>query len=288
MHLAAYLLLVIVTGLVRSPRRRTYLMCPPKNFVVEYAINAWMDTTVPVDTDLAVKQWHVLRDTVTDLGHQVHFLDPLDGLPDMVFAANGAFSVDGVVYGAQFRYPQRSAEAAAHRAFYDARPGEWRFVPPTMINEGEGDFAYVPGAYGGLILAGHGFRTEPAAHTEAQEVLSRPVISLHLVDPRFYHLDTALAALDDENVIYYPAAFSASSQAILRQLFPDAIIATETDAVGFGLNLVSDGYNVLLNAECSALARRLEALGYRPILVDLGELKKGGGSIKCVMAELRA
>jgi arginine dihydrolase len=288
MHLAAYLLLVIVTGLMRSPRRRTYLMCPPNNFVVEYAINAWMDTTVPVDTDLAVKQWHVLRDTVTDLGHQVHVLDPLDGLPDMVFAANGAFSVDGVVYGARFRYPQRSAEAAAHRAFYDARPGEWRFVPPTKINEGEGDFAYLPGAYGGLILAGHGFRTEPAAHTEAQEVLGRPVISLHLVDPRFYHLDTALAALDDKNLIYYPAAFSPASQVILRQLFPDAIIATEADAVGFGLNLVSDGYHVLLNAECSALARRLELLGYRPILVDLAELKKGGGSIKCVMAELRA
>jgi N-dimethylarginine dimethylaminohydrolase len=157
-----------------------------------------------------------------------------------------------------------------------------------MINEGEGDFAYVPGAYGGLILAGHGFRTEPAAHTEAQEALNRPVISLHLVDPRFYHLDTALAALDDENVIYYPAAFSPASQAILRQLFPNAVIATETDAVGFGLNLVSDGYNILLNAECSALAGRLEALGYRPILIDLSELKKGGGSIKCVMAELRA
>jgi N-dimethylarginine dimethylaminohydrolase len=52
--------------------------------------------------------------------------------------------------------------------------------------------------------------------------------------------------------------------------------------------LVSDGYHLLLNAECSALARRLELLGYRPILVDLAELKKGGGSIKCVMAELRA
>ena len=115
----------------------------------------------------------------------------------MVFAANGAFSVDGVVYGARFRYPQRSAEAAAHRAFYDGRPG-WTFVAPTQINEGEGDFAYLPGAYGGLILAGHGFRTEPAAHAEAQEVLGRPVVSLRLVDPRFYHLDTALAALDDE------------------------------------------------------------------------------------------
>ena len=59
------------------------------------------------------------------------------------------------------------------------------------------------------MLAGYGFRTEPAAHAEAQEALGRPVVSLRLVDPRFYHLDVALAALDDENIAYYPGAFSA-------------------------------------------------------------------------------
>jgi N-dimethylarginine dimethylaminohydrolase len=263
-------------------------MCPPKNYVVEYAINPWMDTTQPVDTDLAVKQWQQLHDVLADLGHTVHVLEPKAGLPDMVFAANGAFSVDGVVYGAQFKYPQRMAEAAAHYEFYLGRPDEWRFVAPTQTNEGEGDFTFVPGAHGGLILAAYGFRTEPGAHAEAQEVLGRPLISLRLVDPRFYHLDTALAAIDDENIIYYPAAFSESSQAVLRQLFPDAIIATEQDALAFGLNLVSDGRNVFLNTECTALAQRLQGLGYHPILVDLGELKKGGGSVKCTMAELRS
>ena len=29
-------------------------MCPPKHFTVEYAINPWMDTTVPVDPALAL------------------------------------------------------------------------------------------------------------------------------------------------------------------------------------------------------------------------------------------
>ena len=263
-------------------------MCPPKNFVVEYAINAWMDTTVPVDTSLAVKQWQVLHDSIVDLGHEVRLLAPAPGLPDMVFAANGAFSVDGVVYGARFRFSQRSAEAAIHRAFYETAGASWRFVAPTAINEGEGDFTYLPGAHGGLILAGYGFRTDPAAHTEAQEALGRPVVSLHLIDPRFYHLDTALAPIDDENVIYYPGAFSESSQAVLSQLFPGAIVATEADAMAFGLNLVSDGRNVLLNAESSELARRLERLGYHTIPVELGELKKGGGSVKCCIAELRA
>jgi N-dimethylarginine dimethylaminohydrolase len=261
-------------------------MCPPERFAVEYAINPWMDPATPVDTDLAVKQWQHLHDTVVDLGHEVHVLAPREGLPDMVFAANGAFSVDGVAYGCRFKYPQRSAEADAHRAFYRARP-EWRFVAPTVVNEGEGDFAYLPDAYGGVILAGYGFRTEPAAHTEAQEVLGRPVISLRLVDPRFYHLDTALAALDDANIIYYPPAFSDSSRAVLRQLFPQAVVASEADALAFGLNLVSDGRNVLLNADCAALAGRLAAAGYHPILIDLAELKKGGGSVKCCMAELR-
>jgi N-dimethylarginine dimethylaminohydrolase len=269
-------------------RRRTYLMCSPEHFVVDYSINPWMDTTMPVDTQLAVKQWAFLRDTVTDLGHTVHQLTPGTGLPDMVFAANGAFSVGGVVYGARFKFPQRTAEAVTHREFYEARPSQWRFVAPAETNEGEGDFTFVPDAHGGLILAGYGFRTEPLAHAEAQEVLGRPVISLRLVDPRFYHLDTAIAVLDDTTVIYYPQAFSESAQSVLRQLFPDAVIATEEDALGFGLNLVSDGRNVFLSSECTALAGRLSEMGFNPVLVDLSELKKGGGSVKCTMAELRA
>jgi N-dimethylarginine dimethylaminohydrolase len=260
-------------------------MCPPEHFAVDYAINPWMDTSVPVDAELARKQWQLLRDTLVDLGHTVHLLDPQPGLPDMVYAANGAFTVDGTVYGARFRHPQRSAEAAAHQQFY-AR-GPWTFAHPVHTNEGEGDFAYLPGAYGGLILAGYGFRTEPAAHAEAQEVLGRPVVSLKLVDPCFYHLDTALAALDDRHVAYYPGAFSAASQRVLRQLFPDAVLADSDDAEAFGLNLVSDGRHVVLNSEATAMADKVRAAGYLAVPVELSELKRGGGSVKCAVAELR-
>src|SRR5882672_625701 len=86
---------------------KTYLMCPPEYFTVEYAINPWMDIRSPVDTELAVKQWQRLRETLIGLGHEVHLLEPVAGLPDMVFAANGALCVDGTVYGARFKYPQR-------------------------------------------------------------------------------------------------------------------------------------------------------------------------------------
>jgi N-dimethylarginine dimethylaminohydrolase len=283
-HDLSSLILVAVTQ-QRIPRKRTYLVCRPEYFEVKYAINAWMDTAVPVDNALAVKQWEVLRETLLGLGHDVHQLAARPGLPDMVFAANGGFTVDGTVYGARFKHAQRTAEAAEHQAFYEA--DGWTFVAPSETTEGEGDFAYLPEAYGGLVLAGYGFRTEPEAHMQAQDVLNRPVISLRLVDPRFYHLDMALAALDDRTITYFPGAFSTAAQRVLAQLFPDAVIADEVDALAFGLNLVSDGHNVVLNGEASGLAARLDAAGYHPVPVDLSELKKGGGSVKCCVAELR-
>lgn len=264
---------------------REYLMCPPQHFAVEYAINPWMDPAVEVDRELAGKQWELLRVTLTDLGHTVHVLPARAGLPDMVYAANGAFSVDGTVYGARFRHPQRRSEAAAHHRFYLDRG--WTYIPASETNEGEGDFAYVPGVAGGVILAGYGFRTDPAAHAEAQEVLGRPVVSLRLVDPRFYHLDTALAVLDEHRIAYFPGAFSTAAQRVLAQLFPDAVLADDADALAFGLNLVSDGLHVVLNSAATGLAQRLAAAGYRPVAVELTELRKGGGSVKCCVAELR-
>ncbi|MGH8794670.1 MAG: dimethylargininase [Stackebrandtia sp.] len=264
-------------------RSRRYLMCRPAHFAVEYAINPWMDTSTPVDVAAAVAQWRDLAETLRELGHSVDDLEPEPGLPDMVYAANGAFSVDGVVYGARFRYPQRQAEAAAHEKWY--RTAGWRFVAPTETNEGEGDFVYVRGRR--LVLAGHGFRTDPRAHAEAAEALSRPVISLKLVDARFYHLDVALTALDDDTIAYYPGAFSPASQRILRQMFPDALVADEDDALAFGLNTVSDGKHVVLNAEAVRMADKLAERGYTPVAVELSEIKRGGGSVKCCIAELR-
>lgn len=264
---------------------RVYLMCPPEHFGVEYTINPWMDPQQPVDAELALKQWQCLRETLTGLGHEVHVLPPRPGLPDMVYAANGAFTVDGTAYGARFAHSQRAAEAGAHRDFY--QDIGWRYVRPTETNEGEGDFAYLPTAYGGTILAGYGFRTDPDAHRRVQETLGRPVVSLRLVDPLFYHLDTALAVLDDENVAYYPAAFSPASQRVLRQLFPDALLASRADALAFGLNLVSDGRHVVLNDAATAMAAKLAAAGYQPVPVEFTELHKGGGSVKCCVAELR-
>jgi N-dimethylarginine dimethylaminohydrolase len=266
----------------RTPTRRRYLMCRPEHFEVVYSINPWMDPRVPVDRALALHQWEGLVGAFRGLGHRVDLLEPLPGQPDMVFAANGATVVDGTVLGARFRYPQRAAEAAAHRSWFSGQGFE-RVVAATAVNEGEGDLLVV----GETVLAGRGFRTDPAAHAEAARVLDRPVVPLTLVDPRFYHLDTALAVLDDRTVAWYPPAFDAASRAEVAARYPDAVVADEADALVLGLNAVSDGRHVVLPAAATGLAAQLARRGYAPIPIELSELLKGGGGPKCCTLEIR-
>jgi N-dimethylarginine dimethylaminohydrolase len=264
---------------------RHYLMCEPVHYTVSYEINPWMDATRFTDSELAVAQWRVLRDTYLQLGHTVDLIDPIPGLPDMVYAANGATVVDGVVYSAKFRYPERAAEGPAYQKWFADRG----FVTHTAAetNEGEGDLLTV----GDYVLAGTGFRTDRSAHSEAQELFGRPVISLELVDPHYYHLDTALTVLSsdpaDPQVAYYPPAFSAGSRKVIERLFPDAVVATERDAVALGLNAVSDGHHVVVAPGAVDLAEELRRRGYEPIAVDTSELLKGGGGAKCCTLEVR-
>jgi len=267
---------------------RRFLMCRPTYFAVDYAINPWMDPSAPVDVDLAVRQWTTLRDTYKVLGHTVDEIDPIPGLPDMVFAANGATVVDGVVYGAQFTFPERTAEAPAYLNWFADAGFETHEA--KSVNEGEGDLLLTDR----FLLAGTGFRTDLAAHSEAQEIFGRPVITLQLVDPRFYHLDTALTVLGtstdrpDPTIAYLPEAFSEGSQRVLAQLFPDAIIATPEDAAVLGLNAVCDGRYVVLPEQATGLRRQLTDRGFVPVPVDLSELLKAGGGPKCCTLEVRS
>jgi arginine dihydrolase len=267
----------------RLATRRHYLMCSPSHFAVTYAINPWMRPGTAVDVERALVQWDALRRTYLDLGHRVDLLDPLPGLPDMVYTANGATVVDGVVYGARFRYAQRAAEAAAHRAWFRAE-GFARVVVPDFVNEGEGDLLVA----GKVILAGSGFRTDPRAHDEAARLLGREVVPLELVDPRFYHLDTALAVLDDTTIAWLPEAFTPASGAVLAERYPNALLATAADGAVLGLNAVSDGRHVVLPAEATDLAAALAERGFVPVPVEMSELLKGGGGPKCCTLEVRA
>ena len=268
------------THRVATPR--SYLMCPPEYFAVTYAINPWMRPDAPVDPEAAMRQWAALRATHESLGHAVSTIEPAAGLPDMVFAANGATVIDGTVLGVRFRHHERAGEAAAYLSWFRSH-GYSPVHAPVFVNEGEGDILVA----GDTVLAGHGFRSEEAAAGELASVFGRRVVSLRLVDSRFYHLDTALCVLDASTAMYYPAAFDDAGRAALASLFDELIEAKDEDAEVLGLNAVSDGRHVVLAAQAVELARSLSARGFEPVPVDMSELLKAGGGAKCCTLELR-
>jgi N-dimethylarginine dimethylaminohydrolase len=272
----------------RRASKRTILMCRPDFFTVSYRINPWMHPEDPTDTSLAVKQWEVLYQTYVNLGFEVQLIDPIEGLPDMVYAANGGFVLDGIAYGASFTYPERQPEGPAYMDWFRANGYDVRV--PENINEGEGDFLLV----GDVLLAGQGFRSASDSHQELSAIFGREVISLNLINPNFYHLDTAIAVLDPSpeagqaaNIAYLPSAFDEASLVILRKRYPDAVIVNEEDAAVLGLNSYSDGYNVVIASRAKDFERQLRDRGYNPIGVDLSELLLGGGGVKCCTLELR-
>src|SRR2546430_4669261 len=107
---------------------RRCLMCPPTYFAVDYATTPWMDPSARVAAALAVAQWTPLAQTSRALGHTVELIEPIPGLPDMVFAANGATVIDGTVLGSQFRYPERTEEGPAYLNWFARNRSEERRV----------------------------------------------------------------------------------------------------------------------------------------------------------------
>ncbi len=256
-------------------------MCPPEFFTVEYAINPWMNPEHAVDLILARQQWEQLRATYVSLGHTVHIIDPRPGLPDMVFAANGATVIGGRVLGSRFRHPERHPEGPAYMDWF--RANGYEVTEPAAVNEGEGDIVFA----GRSVIAGYGFRSDQAVASELEDLFGLPVISVRLVDPRFYHLDTALLVLDENTAAYYPGAFDEAGQAALAARFGDLIEAKPADAEVLGLNGLSDGRHVVLPAQAESLAAEIESAGFSVLPVDLSEFRKSGGGPKCCTLELR-
>ena len=256
-------------------------MVRPTYFEVRYAINPWMDVSRPADNAKAGEQWKQLHKVLVELGHEIDVIEPARELPDMVFAANGGFILDGVAYCAHFAHEERSPEAPAFADWFQSAGLAVRQL--AHVNEGEGDFRLV----GSRVLAATPFRTDREAHDELASLTGRDVVSLELADERFYHLDTALAVLDDELIAYHPPAFSADAQGVLAHLYPDALLASDADAGMLGLNVVSDGRHVVMTDAAPRLADQVRDAGFEPIPVDVSEFLLAGGGPKCCTLEIR-
>jgi N-dimethylarginine dimethylaminohydrolase len=266
--------------------RATFLMCPPTLYDVDYVINPWMAGNVHGSSRTrAAEQWKCLYEAVTKIAN-VELIQPEPGSPDMVFTANAGLERNGIVAISSFRHPERQDEESHFRSWFLQAGYKLVDIPRNTPFEGEGDALF--STDGRCLWAGYGLRTAATSHRALHDIWGIPVVPLHLIDPRFYHLDTCFAPLEGGYVMYFPDAFDHVSLHRIEAFYPPEkrVTIREADAVSFACNAINVGRTIILNRISSKLSGELEHLRFKVIQVELTEFLKAGGAAKCLVMKL--
>ncbi len=258
------------------------LMCPPHHYDVDYVINPWMEGNIHRSSrERAEQQWNKLYEVLKDLA-AVELVPPEKGLPDMVFAANAGLVLGDRVVLSRFLHPERQGEEPYFKAWFEANGFTVYTLPKSLPFEGAGDALF--DRAGGWLWAGYGFRSELDSHPYLADWLDVEVLSLRLVDQRFYHLDTCFCPLIDGYLMYYPPAFDAYSNRLIELRVPTEkrIVIDEVDAINFACNTVNVDRTVVVNKASDALKEALSERGFTVEETPLTEFLKAGGAAKCL------
>ncbi|NEO87108.1 MAG: TIGR00300 family protein [Spirulina sp. SIO3F2] len=258
------------------------LMCAPEHYDVDYVINPWMEGNVHKSSrDRAADQWHDLHHIIKEHAI-VDLVEPVKGWPDMVFTANAGLVLGDQVVLSRFLHPERQGEEPYFKAWFEANGYTVHECPPDLPFEGAGDALF--DREGRWLWAGYGFRTELDSHPLIAQWLDIEVLSLRLVDNRFYHLDTCFCPLKGGYLLYYPPAFDAYSNHLIEERVPAAkrIAIAEADAVNFACNAVNVEDVVIMNRISPELQAAIEGAGFQVRQTPLNEFLKAGGAAKCL------
>jgi lysine-ketoglutarate reductase/saccharopine dehydrogenase-like protein (TIGR00300 family) len=258
------------------------LMCPPHHYDVDYVINPWMEGNIHRSSrDLAEEQWHGLHQVLKNYA-TVDLVEPQPGWPDMVFTANAGLVLGNTVVLSRFFHPERQGEEPHFHQWFTDHGYQVHTLPKSLPFEGAGDALL--DRSGRWLWAGYGFRSELDSHPYLAKWLDIEVLSLRLVDRRFYHLDTCFCPLTDGYLLYYPPAFDLYSNRLIELRVPaeKRIPVEEVDAVNFACNAVNVDGIVVMNKASDALKEALSDRGFTVVETPLTEFLKAGGAAKCL------
>ena len=258
------------------------LMCPPDYYGIEYEINPWMSRSRNAVPEVARRQWQSLYDALQSLDVRVELMDPVPGLPDLVFTANAGLVFRNRFISSRFRHEVRARETPHFDTWFKDHGFEVLHLPDDMFFEGAGDALFC----GRALFAGYRIRSDAIAHQQVAKLIGKTVLPLELVDQYYYHLDTCFCPIGPGQAIYYPPAFDEYGREVLRQHIPELIAVTEEEARRFGCNAVVVGTTVVINTGCPKLDRELRRRGFEVVEVELDEFLKAGGSAKCLTLRL--
>jgi N-dimethylarginine dimethylaminohydrolase len=274
-----------------------------------------------VDRERAIAQWQRLKDTLVDLDVEVIVVPPDPEQPGLVYPANAGFQsrVDTPeplackTFTLANLLPTRAGEKPHYRKVLSSAGFRTSEIDERYRFEGEADF--FPAADAHILTHGkverqrfvptlafppwkriYGFRTDVDVKPLLEpHVAPRPILEVGLVLEDHYHGDTALCAFGPQrqHLLGYRAAIEPGAWQALRNHFGDHLLELEkADAKRYAANSFSishgtDSLLVMPAGLSETLRAQIRERSTTPITVDVSEfLKKGGGSVKCMIGDL--
>lgn len=257
-------------------------MAPARHYGVLYEINPWMNREVPADPEASMEQWTALTGVLREAGAEIETIDPVDGLPDMVFTANAGFVSADRFVPARFRHAERSGEEIHYKSWFHTNGYRVTPLPGHPYFEGAGDAL----PFTDRILAGYRIRSEFTAHSALAKLLDVEVLSVELVDERFYHLDLTFCPLDDRHALVVPEAWDGYGREVVKALVPRPIVLDPDESLAFCANSVVVGDVIVMPSCTPRLEAELRRVGLDVWVCPVGEFLKAGGGVRCLTLAL--
>jgi N-dimethylarginine dimethylaminohydrolase len=203
----------------------------------------------------------------------------------MVFTANAGLLLGDQILLAYFKHPERQGETTYFRKWF--QQAGYKIMNDTGENVGANSFEGAGDALlaGHKLFAGHGFRTEKRFYEQLSVVAPYELIYCELVNPNFYHIDTCFCPLNATQAIWYPGAFSPTTQKNMAANI-ELFAVTEQEAKRFACNAIVLNKNIILPTECPQITATLEKLGFTVHACAMTEYLKAGGACKCLTLRL--
>ena len=265
------------------------LSVTPKGYSIESSLNVFTDVSeARIDSTLAAEQHaNLCRET------NAMVLDaPRQTLPDLVFTANSGLWLprlpERVVLLSNMKYASRARETPWLEAQMNALGIKTIRFPKAHPYEGQGESAWFH--EGKLLLVGYGYRSTGKTIPALQRLLNRVyaaygveppfVLGAKLADPKFYHLDLAMAAVSHSACMVRRGSIT-NIETIKNYVKVHELTTTDD----FVMNIVVLPHKIITHQLLLKKDRRfIEKHGRRPVVeVDVSEFEKAGGSVGCMV-----
>jgi N-dimethylarginine dimethylaminohydrolase len=253
-------------------------------YQVQWTINPHMKPGA-VQFDVARAQHDAFVSAIATLGGRVAVLPFVCGAFDSVFIKDNAILRHDGRPRALVADPAHAVREVEQAARAEAlRALGFELAEACYALEG-GDVIQVPG----VTLLGCGPRSSPRAAACLERFLGGEVVSLPLRDPRLYHLDTAMAVLDDRTALICREAFTSEARVRIEQLVARGVLRAAyavpyREALGFATNIVEVNGTIVTGARAPTTRAILEGLGRTVVEVVLDQFHLAGGSAACLVA----